>query len=226
MIDRWLRRISWGLVEPPRAVAEAGLVTAILPALVSLPPRGPAHPVLIIPGLSGGPMLAAALRTYVRALGYPAYGPERWATKGGPNWVRPRLIRQLEKLTDEHGSAVSVVAWSVGGCAVREIALDRPDLVRQVITLGTPLTQRWYSADHQRARMSLPVPSTAIYSRFDHIFPPADCVQITGRTAENVGILASHLGMATNAAAWWVVADRLAQPADAWQPHRWRITRG
>ncbi|MGV9710178.1 esterase/lipase family protein [Gordonia sp. NPDC003424] len=222
MSDRWLRRATWGLVEPPRAMAEIGLVTASLPALVTLPRRGPRHPVLVVPGLGGGPTWALALRTYLRALGYPVYGPQRWAMKGGPNWVRPRLISRLDELAAEHRGPVSVVAWSVGGCAVREVAFDRPDLVRQVITLGTPLTSRWYSDDHQQARETLPVPATAVWSRFDHIFPPTDCLPPAGSGADSVEILSSHLGMASNAAAWWVVADRLAQPVEDRRPFTWR----
>lgn len=222
MSDRWLRRATWGLVEPPRAMAEAGLLTSTLPGLLALAPRGRPHPVLVVPGLGAGPTWAAALRFYIRALGYPACGPRRWAMKGGPAWVRPRLIDQLEELRRCHGEPAAVVAWSVGGVAVREIALARPDLVRQVIILGTPLTARWYSGDHQAARETLPVPVTALYSRFDHIFPPADCRQVPAPEAENVEILASHLGMATNLAAWWVIADRLACTDGEWRPFTWQ----
>ncbi|GAB93389.1 hypothetical protein [Gordonia rhizosphera] len=56
------------------------------------------------------------------------------------------------------------------------------------------------------------MPTTALWSRFDHIFAPADCVPAAGAGAENVEILSSHLGKASNVAAWLVVADRLAQP--------------
>ena len=36
--------------------------------------------------------------------------------------------------------------------------------------------------------------------------------------AENIAVLASHLGIANHPAALWAIADRLAQPADQWKP--------
>ena len=38
------------------------------------------------------------------------------------------------------------------------------------------------------------------------------------RPVENIAVLASHLGIANHPAALWVMADRLAQPADQWKP--------
>lgn len=35
---------------------------------------------------------------------------------------------------------------------------------------------------------------------------------------ENIEVTASHVGLAFNPSAWWVIADRLAQPEGQWKP--------
>ncbi|WP_157083827.1 esterase/lipase family protein [Millisia brevis] len=220
MVSKWIGRATWGMFEPPRATCELALSGAAFPVLLATAPRGERHPVLVVPGVGAGPTWAAPLRTFTRALGYPTHGPRPFATKGGPGWVRERLIAQLEDLADRYGEPTSVVGWSVGGSNAREAAYARPDLVRQVITLGAPLTSGWFSRDHQEARESLKVPCTALYTRWDHIFPWRDCLQQDDPRAENVEIIASHLGMASNPLAWWIIADRLALPTDGWRRYR------
>lgn len=206
---RWL---TLGMLEPPRAMTELALLGAAWPVLV-LGERVDPHPVLVIPGLSGGSRWVTPMVTYLRTLGYPAHSPTFGATKAGPARVRERLARQVADLAARSGSSVSVVGWSVGGCAAREVALARPAEVRQVLTLGTPLTPRWFSPDFQAARGPLPVPVTAVVSRTDGYFHAADCRPGPDDPAEVVEVLSSHLGMATHASSYHVVASRLARPA-------------
>ena len=35
---------------------------------------------------------------------------------------------------------------------------------------------------------------------------------------ENIEVMASHIGLGINPAAWYAIADRLSQPEGAWQP--------
>jgi hypothetical protein len=62
------------------------------------------------------------------------------------------------------------------------------------------------------------VPSTAVYSRWDGVVDWRACRQQPGPISENVAVRSSHLGMGHDPAVLWVVADRLAQPRDAWRP--------
>jgi hypothetical protein len=64
----------------------------------------------------------------------------------------------------------------------------------------------------------LPVPSTAVFSRWDGIVDWRTCLQISGPISENVEVRASHLGLGHHPAVLWTVADRLAQPTDQWRP--------
>jgi hypothetical protein len=67
---------------------------------------------------------------------------------------------------------------------------------------------------------SLTVPATAIYSKSDGVVHWSSCLGEAGAETENIEILGSHSGMAHNPVVFHVVADRLAQSEDNWQPFR------
>src|SRR3954466_7736329 len=120
----------------------------------------------------------------------------------------------------------------------RDLALQLPDMVRSVITLGSPFANdiratnatRLYEAlsgeavdDNLEIRQAiagdLPVPATSIYSRTDGIVNWHTSLLRSSETAENIEVyLASHIGLGVNAAALWAVADRLAQAKGEFRP--------
>ena len=51
----------------------------------------------------------------------------------------PRIVAGLEAVAAETTSPVRLIGWSLGGYLAREAARERPDLVHQVITLGSPV---------------------------------------------------------------------------------------
>ena len=142
------------------------------------------------------------------------------------------------KLHSRHGRKVSLVGWSAGGQYARYLARRHPELVRQVITLATPL--QWHPqdrssisfisdrmehrfdpefrrlADHEKG--PLPVPSTSIYSRTDGVVRWETCLDVVDDRHCNVEVLGTHSGMGFNPAALAVVADRLSQGEDDWRP--------
>ncbi len=226
-----------GVTEPVRALASAGAFAAGLP-LLQLAPRGDAHPVLVLPGLMASDVSTRVLRVWLRRLGYPVVGWELGRNRGPTQEVLDALPRLLDRLAAEHGTAVSIVGQSLGGIFARTLARKAPRQVRQVISLGSPfaggalddsLAARVYrrnapqhGAPRTRARSSLaaplPVPSTAVYSRWDGVVDWRACRQQPGPRSENVAVHASHLGMGHDPAVLWVIADRLAQPRHDWQP--------
>jgi pimeloyl-ACP methyl ester carboxylesterase len=147
----------------------------------------------------------------------------------------------LDTLVQRHGEPITLVGWSLGGIFARSLALRRPTAVRQVITLGSPFGipedanvgtpgERMYQRLahlHVQDRIHpsgavlrepLPVPSTAVYSRWDGIVDWRDCLQRSGPNSENVEVRGSHLGLGHHPAVLWTVADRLAQPTNQWRP--------
>jgi pimeloyl-ACP methyl ester carboxylesterase len=207
------------LAEAPRASLELGTLLAAAPFLLAAP-RGDGHPVLVVPGLSGGPGWTAILRRYLRLIGHTVYSPRFAATKGRHARVLRLMSERVGELAVRHGGPVSIVGWSVGGCLARQVASASPAHVRQVVTLGTPLDGMWYPEGTRHAAAALRVPVTSLVSRTDGAFEWRRCLQQPSARAENVEVPSSHLGMATNPFAYHVIADRLAQPQDKWKAFR------
>ena len=226
--------------EPVRSLASAGALAAFLP-LLQLAPRGEPHPVLVLPGLMASDLSTGALRAWLRRLGYPVVGWSLGRNRGPTQEVVHELPALVDRLAKEHGTSVSIVGWSLGGIYARRLALRAPLQVRQVISLGSPfgvadrrpdgspgsrVFQRYsplHTADRTHSYRGslarpLPVPSTAVYSRWDGVVDWRACRQQNGPTSENVGVRSSHLGMGHDPAVLWLIADRLAQPRDAWRP--------
>ena len=129
------------------------------------------------------------------------------------------------------------MGWSLGGIFARELARERPEAVRQVITMGSPFRMehpdqapayRAYEQFHhlhvdpselpppECVRPPLPCPTTALYSRWDGLVSWRTCLEEPGDQRENVAVICSHLGYGHHPAVLWVVADRLAQPESSW----------
>ena len=69
-------------------------------------------------------------------------------------------------------------------------------------------------------RPPIPVPVTAVYTRSDGVVSWHTCIEEVGPRRENVEVIATHTGMGYNPLAAIAVADRLAQPVEAWRPFR------
>ncbi len=238
------RRLSWSTdrrllaaTEPVRAAASAGALALAYP-LLRAAPRGEPHGVLVLPGLLASDVSTATLRRWLRGLGYPVVGWELGRNRGPTTEVTDELPRLVERLAQRHAGPVSIVGQSLGGIYARRLAARVPHLVRQVVSLGSPFGTAGRPADdgpgaraYARYRHlhtvprgrggspgGLPVPSTAVYSRWDGVVDWRACRQEPGPRAENVGVHASHLGMGHDPAVLWLVADRLAQTREGWAP--------
>jgi pimeloyl-ACP methyl ester carboxylesterase len=217
------RALVLAATEPARTLVSAGAMAAGLP-LLRLAPRGEPHPVLVLPGLMASDLSTRVLRGWLGRLGFPVVGWALGRNRGPSKEIDEELPRLVDRLAGEHGTPVSIVGWSLGGIFARRLARQAPRQVRQVISLGSPFasTQPWATGGPRPSRRALarplPVPSTAVYSRWDGVVDWRACRQQPGPTSENVAVHSSHLGMGHDPAVLWVVADRLAQPLHGWQP--------
>jgi pimeloyl-ACP methyl ester carboxylesterase len=203
----------------------------LLSPLLMRAPKGDGHPVLTLPGFLASDLSMAPMRRYLKELGYDTYAWRMGRNIGGVSRMRAALRDRLVEIHSATGRKVSIVGWSLGGVYARDLALQAPDMVRYVMTLGSPFAgdvratnaTRLYEAlsgevveDNSELRRSiagdLPVPTTSIYSRADGVVNWRTCLLRPSDTAENIEVyLASHVGLGVNAAALWAVADRLAQ---------------
>jgi len=204
----------------------------LLSPLLLRAPKGDGHPVLALPGFLASDLSMAPMRRYLTELGYDTHAWNMGRNLGGVASKRGALRDLLRRIHDQTGRKVSLLGWSLGGVYARDLALQMPDMVRAVITLGSPFANdiratnatRLYEAlsgeavdDNPEIREAiagdLPVPATSIYSRTDGIVNWHTCLQHPSDTAENIEVyFASHIGLGVNPAALWAVADRLSQP--------------
>ena len=103
-------------------------------------PKGDGHPVIVFPGFLASGGSTRPMRGLLKDLGYTVYD---WGL-GRNLYFNPEreseLHALLERVYKEHGRKVSLVGWSLGGVFAREISKFHPEYVRQVISLGSPIT--------------------------------------------------------------------------------------
>jgi pimeloyl-ACP methyl ester carboxylesterase len=231
-----------------RAFFEIASLPYSLPLLMHAP-HGDGHPVLLLPGFMGSEGSLIALEVYLRNRGYAV---QTWGL-GRNVGFRPGHASALEQkircMHHESGRKVSLVGWSLGGVFALYGAHQAQECVRNVITLGSPVTvdasgsavppllKALYRliahpmgpAAHSmqpraktlRERKLLPVPVSCLYSLSDGVVPPQEAtLEGDASLHENVRVWGSHTGLGFNPLVLQIVADRLAQPEGQWQPYR------
>ncbi|MEO8159928.1 MAG: alpha/beta fold hydrolase [Arenimonas sp.] len=218
-----------------RAMLEWAAFALSWPLLRSAP-RGDGHPVLVLPGLCAGDHSTVPLRRFLGHLGYDAQPWGQGLNFGPRDHVIRGLVDQVRGMQREHGRKVTLVGWSLGGAMAHALALRMPKRIRQVVTLGSPLSGQphgtnaaklfrlvsGFRADDERLHALLDgtpqVPTTSIMSKTDGIVHWRMSLARESLIAENIEISATHMGMGANPAVLWAIADRLAQVEGQWKP--------
>lgn len=217
-----LLREARGLLELPRLLLRA--------RTLARQPRGHGEPVLVLPGYGVGDISTALLQGYLRLLGYRVRGLGRHGNSDEAPELLSRVLKRLVSFSRKARQEVRIVGWSFGGYLAREAARERPDLVRQVITLGTPVVggpkytviahsfrRRGIDIDaieaqiQLRNRVSLITPVTAIYSRFDRVVAWRACIDNDCSNVEHVEVGTTHLGLGFCPEVYRIIAERLAK---------------
>ncbi len=231
-----------------RALAEMALLPFTWPLLAQAP-RGDGHPVLLLPGFMGDEGSLFALRVFLASRGHDV---QTWGLGRNIGFQRRHaqaLEQRIRHLHHKTGRRVSLVGWSLGGVFALYGALQAPECVRQIVTLGSPvnidtdgnksprLVKALYrmvahpmgpSAHVMQPRVKplrehqLPaVPMSCLWSVSDGVVPPQEAT-IEGDPSmyENIRVAGSHTGMGFNAMVLCIVADRLAQAEGQWRPFR------
>jgi pimeloyl-ACP methyl ester carboxylesterase len=143
--------------------------------------------VIVVPAFLANDLATAQLRRTLKACGFRARGWSQGLNPGARRTKFEGLLERIEALAAESSEPVALVGWSLGGLYAREAAKRRPDKVRLVATLGTPISQglrannAWklyeavndHDVDHPPIRVDEaekpPVPTLAFWSRRDGI---------------------------------------------------------
>lgn len=212
-----------------RAVAELAAFRRQRVALIRELPHWPTRHVLVIPGFLSGDWATGPMRGVLAAVGHKVEGWRLGRNMG----LRPGTFEALERRFIEFATRadepVALIGWSLGGLYAVELARRFPEAVRQVITLGSPVSghltsnNAWklYERVAGHAIDSAPVdwlpgalpdvPFTAIAALGDGIVHPEAARARPGPLAENLEVPGSHAGLGWNPHAIRLVADRLAR---------------
>lgn len=223
--------------EIGRALFDLGAHYTFLPILNRSKKSTDGHPVLVLPGFMASDTSTGLTRKYLDRLGYSTYGWEL-----GRNYAREDYMEvlqaRLREIHASHEQKVSIIGWSLGGVYARQVAKSHPDMVRQIITLGSPFNgvqepnnAAWiYNRILKRERASevsqemindipipAPVPTTAIYTKEDGVVPWQVCIEKEeDHWHQNIQVRGSHLGLGVNPSVLYIINDRLGQPVNDW----------
>jgi len=201
---------------------------------------GDGHPVVVIPGFMASGRSTKPLRKFINQIGFTAYD---WGL--GRNLGNLKnldvLGETIDKLAEKHQTKVTLIGWSLGGIFARHLSHEKPEKIRQLITMGSPFAgltnpnnAAWlYDFIHPNAPLSsipkewienLPnpvsVPSTAIFSKKDGIVPWAACREIVeGEFSENIEVSGSHIGLGVNPDIYKIIFEKLPMMKDDWKKY-------
>jgi len=232
-----------------RALIEVATLPYSLPWLMSAP-RGDGHPVLLLPGFMAEEGTLAPLRWVLSYLGHDV---QSWGFGRNVGFQRRHadaLEQKIRYLHHASGRKVSLVGWSLGGVFGLYGAHRAPECVRQLVTLGSPVSIDVAAGNQSpallktlyrmvahplgptahtmqprvkklRQRIAPPVPTSCLYSTTDGVVPAQEAT-IDGDPSmhENIRVFGSHTGLGFNPMVLAIVADRLAQPEGQWKPFK------
>ncbi|MEM8984785.1 MAG: alpha/beta hydrolase [Pseudomonadota bacterium] len=219
--QRWLRYLE------PRAAFETLALVPTSP-LWATRQRGDGRQVMVIPGFMTDDGSTWPLRRYLTFLGYEALPWELGRNKGVPDKDAERLAERLDGVR-RSGEQITLIGWSLGGVVARETARLRPDAVREVITMGTPveggpkytIAAKHYAEErgedleafeqyvHSVNSKGISQPLTVIYSESDGIVGWRAALDRYNPQARHIRVHGSHLGLGTNPQVWLAIEKTL-----------------
>ena len=241
---RQLRKIFNSATEMQRAALEFAALQWSWGLVKDKLPDGDGHPVIFYPGFMTGDAYTTTIRQCIEDKGYRIYGWDHGINTGLDDVTAEHMKKHLKDVFDANGGQkITLIGHSLGGIYARELAREFPDMVRGVITMGTPFGMmddpavatseqlsrlydffnpgsEYLKFDDIRDRMLTPppVPTTSLYSKEDGIVDWKGALNPARHEAENIEVHGSHLGMAFNPMTIAAVLDRLAQDPADWKP--------
>ncbi|MDP2720655.1 MAG: alpha/beta fold hydrolase [bacterium] len=102
-------------------------------------PKGNAKPVILIPGFLGNDTYLIELFLWLQRIGYQPSMSRMGRNAECPDLLTEKLLETVYAVVAQTGRKVALIGHSLGGTLARSVAARKPDLVDQVITLGSPI---------------------------------------------------------------------------------------
>lgn len=172
---------------------------------------------LVVPGFMASDRTTMELRRGLARGGWRVYPWEMGLNRGARADTLVRLKERLDAIHDSR--RVMLVGWSLGGLYARELARAHPEMVRAVVTLGSPFSgdlktnnnvRHFYEwiAGHPvdqppfpRITDKPPVPTLALWSRRDGIVSVRSARGLEHERDKAVEVDTTHMGFAVSRAA-------------------------
>lgn len=240
------------MTEPNAAFAAPGTLKALLEmralpeyfaavycsSLLRFAPKGDGHAVVVIPGFMGSKYSTLRLRKVLIRLGYHTFDWRLGVNRGPVGSMEDALLEQVMSLHARTGKKVSLIGWSLGGVYARVLAHKSPELLRTVITLGSPIRfphqssadalYQWMTGESEppealrHVAQAASIPVSAIHSRMDGVVNWRACLAEESAISENIAVMGSHCGLGHHPLVSTIIAERLAQDPADWRRFRWQ----
>ena len=201
---------------------------------------GDGQPVMVLPEFGRGPESTAALRDVLSQAGFAVHDWGLGIDHGPVNGL-DRLLRQIEErvidVFEEERGPVTLVGCGLSGIYAREVAKRTSPIVRQVITIGSPvrvadprgrcaMLRTLLAPDAgvdalkmNRLRQRPPVPCTSIYTVADELVPAELSEEVESITTENLMVPARrHADLLGHARTMEAITERIARDDVGWRP--------
>ena len=238
------RQAKFGLKAPnklltfleARALVEGFTLIPATPMLLAQRP-GDGRKVMLIPGFMSSDRATWPLRQFLNHLGYDALPWGLGRNNGRPEHDAGRLAEHLAAIR-VGGETITLIGWSLGGVIAREVARREPAMVREVITLGTPVeggpkytaTAASFAREnniqlesferhvHEVNQKGIKCPLTIVYSHGDGIVDWRASIDRYNPHARHERVIGSHLGLGVNPLVWRIIARTLSASATVEAP--------
>jgi len=199
-----------------------------------------AHMIMVIPGFLASDLSTKPLRQFLTKIGYKTCGWDLGTNLADLEQLEI-IANKIDRLYEENGEPISLIGWSLGGVYARELARERTEKIRQIITLGSPFAGidepnnatitfnviKWFRGYPEldenfiaQLPKPVPVPTTAIYSKEDGIVPWQACMEKEeDEIRQNIEVKGSHLGLGVNIDVLNIIIERLPYREENWVKH-------
>jgi pimeloyl-ACP methyl ester carboxylesterase len=202
-------------------------------------PRGDGRPVLLVPGFLAGDWTLRILDSWLRRIGYDARLSGILLNVHHSERMLSGLSRRVAAVRRDSASRVTLVGHSRGGLLAKVFSQRKPDMVEQVIALGSPLAdwtdlaaithhavgvvraanelaygRRFNPEGRFTYDLKLPpaVPVTSIYTRTDDVVNFRSCLR---PDVPAISVWGTHNGLVVNPEVYRLLGRLLARPRRA-----------